>query len=225
MLHSLFSEHTPSSLGPESVCLSVFLFLLLETHPQHVEVPRLGVESELQLLTYTTATATRDPSLVCVLHSSWQHRILNPLIKARDQTCVLMDTSGVCYHRATTGIPPSLSLHLSSGLLPDSHHACWNPTYGLRFRFWAFWALWSTSGLRLLGRLPWSGLLFASKFLACSVLSTYVGSLSFDWKYWWTCFPHELSCPLKTGSRSHRVLSKWSWGQVLNLCQQDWCNY
>ena len=30
----------------------------------HMEVPRLGVESELQLLANTTATAKRDPSLV-----------------------------------------------------------------------------------------------------------------------------------------------------------------
>ena len=29
---------------------------------QHVEVPRLGVELELQLLAYTTATAMQDPS-------------------------------------------------------------------------------------------------------------------------------------------------------------------
>ena len=29
---------------------------------QHMEVPRLGVELELQLLAYTTATATWDPS-------------------------------------------------------------------------------------------------------------------------------------------------------------------
>ena len=30
-----------------------------------MEVLRLGVESELQLLAYTTATATPDPSHVC----------------------------------------------------------------------------------------------------------------------------------------------------------------
>ena len=42
-----------------------------------------GVESEL--LTYTTATATQDPSHICDLHqSSRQHQILNPLSKARD---------------------------------------------------------------------------------------------------------------------------------------------
>ena len=40
-----------------------------------------------------TATAILDPSHVFDLHhSSWQHRILNPLSKARDQTCVLMDS-------------------------------------------------------------------------------------------------------------------------------------
>ena len=50
-----------------------------------MEVPRLGVKSELQLLTYTTATATWDPSRGCDLyHSSWQHRILNPPSEAKD---------------------------------------------------------------------------------------------------------------------------------------------
>ena len=61
-----------------------------------MEVPRLGVESELQLLAYATtkATATGDPSCVCDLyHSSWQHQVLKPLSKARDRTCVLVDAS------------------------------------------------------------------------------------------------------------------------------------
>ena len=63
-----------------------------------MEVLRLGVELELQLQAYTTATATWDPSHVCDLHhSSRQHWILNPLSEARDQTCILMDTSQVCY--------------------------------------------------------------------------------------------------------------------------------
>ena len=37
------------------------LVCLLGPHPQHMEVPRLGVESELQLLTYITATAMPEP--------------------------------------------------------------------------------------------------------------------------------------------------------------------
>ena len=61
-----------------------------------MEVPRLGVESELQLPAYTTATATPDLSLICNLHHSSRHRqILNPLIEARDQTCDLMDASQI----------------------------------------------------------------------------------------------------------------------------------
>ena len=38
-------------------------------------------------------------------HSSWPHWILNPLNKARNWTCVLMDISKVHYRRATTGTP------------------------------------------------------------------------------------------------------------------------
>ena len=62
-----------------------------------MEVPRLGVESELQLLAYTTATATRDLSCVCD-HSSGQRQILNPQSEARDPACVLMDTGQFGYH-------------------------------------------------------------------------------------------------------------------------------
>ena len=46
---------------------------------------RLGVKSELQLLAYTTVTATLDPSRIHDLHCSLQqHQILNPLRKAMD---------------------------------------------------------------------------------------------------------------------------------------------
>ena len=59
--------------------------VFLGPHPWHMEVPRLGVKLELQLLAYATATATPDPRRICALHySSWQHQILNPLSKARD---------------------------------------------------------------------------------------------------------------------------------------------
>ena len=54
-------------------------FVLLGPHLQHMEVPRLEIESELQLLAYTTATATPDLSHVYDLHgSSQQCRIFNP---------------------------------------------------------------------------------------------------------------------------------------------------
>ena len=61
-----------------------------------MEVPRQGIEQELQLPADVTAAATRDPSRVIDLHhSSWQQWILNPLREARDQTRILMDPSPV----------------------------------------------------------------------------------------------------------------------------------
>ena len=87
--------------------LSFFLFfVLLGPNPRHMEVPRLGVKSQLWPLAYATAIATPDPSCVFDLHhSSDQCWILNPLSKSRDQICLLMDTSQVCHHCATTGNP------------------------------------------------------------------------------------------------------------------------
>ena len=59
-----------------------------------MEVSRLGVKVEQQLLAYTTATATPDLSHVCNLHhNSWQRQVLNPLSQARDQSRILIDTS------------------------------------------------------------------------------------------------------------------------------------
>ena len=61
-----------------------------------MEVPRLEVESELQLVAYATVTAMPDLSHVSdIHHSSGQCQILNPLSEARDQTQLLMDTSQV----------------------------------------------------------------------------------------------------------------------------------
>ena len=62
-----------------------------------MEVPNIEVELEWQLpLAYATATAMLGPSHICNLHhSSQQRQILNPLSKARDQTCILIDTAQV----------------------------------------------------------------------------------------------------------------------------------
>ena len=69
-------------------------------------VPRLGVESELHLPAYTTATAMPDPSRICDLHhSSWQHWIPNPLSEIRDRTHILMDSSQIRFPCATMGTP------------------------------------------------------------------------------------------------------------------------
>ena len=79
-------------------CFFFFLLFFLGPHPQHMDVPRLGVQSELQLLVYATVTATPDPSLICDLyHSSSQCQILDPLSEARDLTCNLMVPSRICF--------------------------------------------------------------------------------------------------------------------------------
>ena len=72
-----------------SLCVCVCVL-----HPLPMEVPSLGVELELQLPAYTTATAKRNPSLICELHhSSRQCWILNPLRGMREGTCILVDTN------------------------------------------------------------------------------------------------------------------------------------
>ena len=61
--------------------------------PRHMDVPKLGVESELQLPAYATTTATWDLSCICDLHhSSQQCWIVNTLSKARDRSRILMDS-------------------------------------------------------------------------------------------------------------------------------------
>ena len=85
-----------------------------------MEVPELGVKSELQLPAYTIATLAL--SHICDLHHSLQQcRILNPLSKARDLTLILMDTSQVLkplsYNRnvPVTFNFPAMSRYLDTG--------------------------------------------------------------------------------------------------------------
>ena len=64
-----------------SVIFFFFFFCFLGPYPQHVEVPRLGVESDLQLPA-SHATATQDSSCDCDLHcSAWQRSILNHWVR------------------------------------------------------------------------------------------------------------------------------------------------
>ena len=83
-------------VSKEELFIYLFIHSFLGLRLRHMEVPRLGVELELQLPAYATATATQDPSCVCnPHHSSQQCWILNPLSKAKDQTHTLMGTSRV----------------------------------------------------------------------------------------------------------------------------------
>ena len=70
--------------------LFIYLFIylgFLGLHLQHMEVPRLGVKS------------------IGAVAAGLHHSHLNPLRKARDRTCVLMDTSQIHYPSATRGTP------------------------------------------------------------------------------------------------------------------------
>ena len=83
-----------------------FFIGFLGLHLWCMEVPRLGVQLELQLLDYFTATAISDPSHVCKLHhSSRKCWILNLLSEARDETCNLMVPSQIRFHCTKTGTP------------------------------------------------------------------------------------------------------------------------
>ena len=97
----------------------VFLFVcfcFLEPHPRHMEVPRVGVKSELQLPACTTATATPDPSCTCDLHhSSPKRRIPHPLSEARDGASILMDTTRIRFSCHTTGTPYEAVLNTTEG--------------------------------------------------------------------------------------------------------------
>ena len=86
-----------SAPSPRNEKLEPFFFIcFLGPHPWHMEVPRLGTEWELQLLAYTTATATQGskpryrptPQLTAM-------PILNPLSEARNRTCNLMVASQI----------------------------------------------------------------------------------------------------------------------------------
>ena len=85
---------------------SFLFFCFLGLHLWHMDVPRLGTEWELQLPAYTIAAATwaSKPHLRSTPQPQ-QCRIPNPLIKTRDQTHILTDTSWICFRCAVVGNP------------------------------------------------------------------------------------------------------------------------
>ena len=62
-------------------CKNIFFFFFLGSHLRHMAVPIYGSNRSY------SCPPTPQPQ---------QHQILNPLSKARDRTCVLMDASQIC---------------------------------------------------------------------------------------------------------------------------------
>ena len=88
-----------NSLIPNNPSLFFFFFSFLDLHLQHMEVPKLGVKSEL----------TQNLSRICDLHhSSWQCQIPSPLSEVKDQIRILINTSQI----AST-VPQQELLYLS----------------------------------------------------------------------------------------------------------------
>ena len=70
-----------------------------------MEVPRLGVESELQLPAYATATATQIQATSVTSQLMAMPDPPDPLSEARDQTRILMDTRWIRFCCTTTRTP------------------------------------------------------------------------------------------------------------------------
>ena len=88
------------------IYLFIYSFCFLGLHLRHMEVPRRGIQSELQLPASATATATARADLGCICdlhHSSWQCRILNFLSEARDRTHNLMIPNWIHFLCTTMG--------------------------------------------------------------------------------------------------------------------------
>ena len=78
-----------------------------------MEVPRLGVKLELQLLAYTIATAMQNLSHICDLHHSLQqHQILNPLSEAKIET-IFPQT--LCQIAHSADLPATILHHSHQG--------------------------------------------------------------------------------------------------------------
>ena len=95
-----------NSLSEHQSFFKIIFIFFLGPHPQHMEVSRLGVKLEPQLLAYTIATATPDLRHTCDLHhSSWQDWILNPLSESRDEPASSWTLVGFLICWGTTATP------------------------------------------------------------------------------------------------------------------------
>ena len=102
--HFLQRQHHFTYSQRTRVSFFIFIFCFSGLHPRHMEVSRLGVEWDLQLPAYATATTILDLSCVCDWHhSSQQCQILNTLSEARDWTHNLLVPNRIHFCWVTMG--------------------------------------------------------------------------------------------------------------------------
>ena len=80
-------------VGTSWKCRFLFMYLcFLGLHSRNMAVPKLGVKLELP---HSHSNSGSEPHLRRLCCRSQQRQILNPLSKARDGTCTLVDTGRV----------------------------------------------------------------------------------------------------------------------------------
>ena len=98
-----------------------FLFVFLEPAPMAYEnsQARGWVRATAASLCHSHRNARSKPCLQDTPQLIATHRILNPLSKPRDQTCLLVGSSWIHYHWAITGTPVNFIfiICLLSGIL------------------------------------------------------------------------------------------------------------
>ena len=99
-------------------CFVLLCFCFLGLHLRHMEVPRLGAESELQLPPYTTVTAMPDPSRICATYTT------------------ALSNAGSLTHWARPGIKPAFSWILVRFIIAE-------PLQELPSQFWLWWLVTS----------------------------------------------------------------------------------
>ena len=82
-----------------------FFCFYLGPHPWHMEVSRPGVELELQLLAYATATAVRSEPHLQSTPQLTEKLDPRPTEWSQGSNRILMDTGQFCFHWATMGTP------------------------------------------------------------------------------------------------------------------------
>ena len=106
--HPYFPSFCLSVQGSRGFLLNkIIIFSFLWLHLQHMEVPRLGVKSELQLPAYATVKAmeTQVQSGICNLHHSCDTSSLTHWLRPGNQTQIHLHTSWILNPLSHNGNP------------------------------------------------------------------------------------------------------------------------